>query len=89
MSADLRAIFRDELEDLVGALERASARLEAGDPGAALEIRRAFHTLKGAAQAVGEDAVERAEKELEALTKTYVDKIDAELTAKEKDLMTV
>lgn len=37
----------------------------------------------------GEDAVERAEKELEALTKSYVDKVDAELAAKEADLMTV
>lgn len=37
----------------------------------------------------GEDAVERGEKELETLTKTYVDKIDKELAGKEKDLMTV
>ncbi|MDO5728731.1 MAG: ribosome recycling factor [Actinomycetaceae bacterium] len=37
----------------------------------------------------GEDEVERGEKELEALTKSYVSKIDAELEAKETDLMTV
>ncbi|MDO5719313.1 MAG: ribosome recycling factor [Actinomycetaceae bacterium] len=37
----------------------------------------------------GEDEVERAEKELEALTKSYVDKVDALLAEKEDDLMTV
>ncbi|EEH63907.1 ribosome recycling factor [Gleimia coleocanis DSM 15436] len=37
----------------------------------------------------GEDEVERAEKELETLTKNFVAKVDAELDAKEKDLMTV
>ncbi|MCS4484137.1 ribosome recycling factor [Gleimia sp. 6138-11-ORH1] len=37
----------------------------------------------------GEDEVERAEKELETLTKGFVTKIDAELEAKEKDLLTV
>ncbi|WIK65302.1 ribosome recycling factor [Gleimia hominis] len=37
----------------------------------------------------GEDEVDRAEKDLETLTKKYVDQIDAELEAKEKDLMTV
>lgn len=37
----------------------------------------------------GEDAVERAEKEVESLTKTHVDKIDGILTAKEEELLTV
>lgn len=37
----------------------------------------------------GEDEVERAEKELETLTKKFVAQVDAELEAKEKDLMTV
>lgn len=37
----------------------------------------------------GEDDVERAEKELETLTKKYVDKIDALLEAKEKELMEI
>ncbi|MBM7825653.1 ribosome recycling factor [Arcanobacterium pluranimalium] len=35
----------------------------------------------------GEDEVDRAEKELEALTKKYVDRIDSMLEGKEKELM--
>ncbi|WP_124055046.1 ribosome recycling factor [Arcanobacterium ihumii] len=35
----------------------------------------------------GEDEVERAEKELEVLTKKYVDRIDSMLEGKEKELM--
>lgn len=38
---------------------------------------------------VGEDEVERAEKDLEVLTKKYTDQVDAILEAKEKDLMEV
>lgn len=37
----------------------------------------------------GEDTVERAEKELEALTKKYVDMVDTLLDAKEKDLLEI
>ncbi|OKL55134.1 ribosome recycling factor [Bowdeniella nasicola] len=37
----------------------------------------------------GEDAVERGEKELEALTKKYVDLIDELLAAKETDLLEI
>ncbi|USR79960.1 ribosome recycling factor [Arcanobacterium pinnipediorum] len=37
----------------------------------------------------GEDDVERAEKELETLTKKYVDKVDALLESKEKELMEI
>jgi ribosome recycling factor len=39
--------------------------------------------------AVGEDEVERAEKELEALTKSHVDKIDEALKNKEAELLEV
>ena len=39
--------------------------------------------------AVGEDEVERAEKELEAITKTHVDKIDEALKNKEAELLEV
>ncbi|UJR81322.1 hybrid sensor histidine kinase/response regulator [Sandaracinus amylolyticus] len=66
MSTELLAIFRDELEDVLGAIEVSLERLERGDARAALEIRRAFHTLKGAAHAVGESAVERACADAEA-----------------------
>lgn len=37
----------------------------------------------------GEDAVERGEKQLEELTKKYVDQIDELLAAKEKDLLEI
>ncbi|QJC21564.1 ribosome recycling factor [Arcanobacterium buesumense] len=37
----------------------------------------------------GEDDVERAEKELETLTKKYVDNVDTLLVAKEKELMEI
>ncbi|SDU82067.1 ribosome recycling factor [Arcanobacterium phocae] len=37
----------------------------------------------------GEDDVERAEKELESLTKKYVDTVDSILEAKEKELMEI
>lgn len=37
----------------------------------------------------GEDEVDRAEKELETLTKKFTDQVDALLAAKEKDLMEV
>lgn len=37
----------------------------------------------------GEDAVERGEKEVEAVTKKYVDQIDELLEAKEKDLLEI
>lgn len=39
--------------------------------------------------AAGEDEVERAEKELENLTKKYVDKIDELFTTKEKELLEI
>jgi ribosome recycling factor len=39
--------------------------------------------------AVGEDEVERAEKELEAVTKAHVDKIDEALKNKEAELLEV
>jgi ribosome recycling factor len=39
--------------------------------------------------AVGEDEVERAEKELEAITKAHVDKIDEALKNKEAELLEV
>ncbi|AKF05988.1 hybrid sensor histidine kinase/response regulator [Sandaracinus amylolyticus] len=66
MSDELLAIFRDELEDVLGAIDVSLERLGRGDARAALEIRRAFHTLKGAAHAVGEGAVERACADAEA-----------------------
>lgn len=37
----------------------------------------------------GEDEVDRAEKELETLTKKFTDQVDALLAVKEKDLMEV
>ena len=37
----------------------------------------------------GEDEVERAEKELDALTKRYVEQVDKALTAKESELLEV
>ena len=55
---DLRAIFREEFDDLLHVLGRQADRAERGmtpeDAGsAAAEVRRAVHTMKGAARAVG------------------------------------
>lgn len=55
---DLRAIFREEFDDLVHVLGRQADRAERGMTAedanaAAAEVRRAVHTLKGAARAVG------------------------------------
>jgi two-component system chemotaxis sensor kinase CheA len=69
MDRAIRAIFLEELEDVLrtigGALERLDRSTGAERDRAALELRRGFHTLKGAAQAVGESAIaqtcERAE----------------------------
>lgn len=63
--ADLRAVFRDELDDQVGNLERASLVLarEGADAearaAAVAEVFRAVHSLKGAARAVGYGPLER------------------------------
>ena len=37
----------------------------------------------------GEDDVERAQKDLEGLTKTYVEKVDKVMEAKEEELLTI
>lgn len=47
-----------------------------------------LHTIKKDGDA-GEDDVERAEKELESLTKKHIEKVDALLEAKEKELMEI
>lgn len=63
--AELRGVFRDEVDDHVVNLERASLVLarEGGDDeakrAAAAEVFRAVHSLKGAARAVGFGSMER------------------------------
>jgi two-component system chemotaxis sensor kinase CheA len=63
--ADLRAVFRDELEDHLATLEREIVVLARSDAApeavraAVREIYRAVHSLKGAARAVDFPAVER------------------------------
>lgn len=73
---DLRAIFREEFDDLVHVLSRQADRAEratssADVAAAAAEVRRAVHTLKGAARAVGfsdlEKECHRLENRIEAL----------------------
>jgi len=62
---ELRGIFREELTDHVGSIELQRAVLERPDGGAAerraaiAEIRRAIHSLKGAAGAVDYRAIEQ------------------------------
>lgn len=53
--------------------------------------RRAKETLEGFSKDgdAGEDEVARAEKELEALTKRYIDQIDEGLESKEQELLEV
>lgn len=53
--------------------------------------RKAKETIDRAAKDgdVGQDEADRGEKELEALTKRYVDQVDEVLEAKEKDLLEV
>lgn len=69
------------------------ARHKAED--ARITLRNARHKAKDALEKakrdgeVGEDEVARAEKDLEALTKRYVDLIDAVLAGKEKELLEI
>jgi two-component system chemotaxis sensor kinase CheA len=64
-SDELQQIFRDELEDQLGLLarERGVLAAEGADPearrAAFTEIYRAFHSLKGAARAVGHAGIEQ------------------------------
>ena len=51
----------------------------------ALELLKKAKTAGG----VGEEEVEVAEKEIQKLTDQYIAKIDAQVTAKEKEIMTV
>jgi len=51
--------------------------------------RKAKDDLEALTQEVGEDDVARAEKELEALTKTHTDRIDEALKRKEAELLEV
>jgi two-component system chemotaxis sensor kinase CheA len=54
--ANLRAIFRDELDDQLAALEVQLERLASGEVADALpHIHRILHTLKGASRVVGYD----------------------------------
>ncbi len=62
---ELRDIFREELADHVASLERQRAVLESPDAdleavrGAFAEVRRSFHSLKGAAAAVDYRSIEK------------------------------
>lgn len=51
--------------------------------------RKAKDDLEALTSEVGEDAVARAEKELEALTKSHIDHIDEALKRKESELLEV
>ena len=53
-----------------------------------LAIWKEFEAIKRAGEA-GEDDVKRAETELDALTRRFVEAIDAALSAKESELMEV
>ena len=74
---NLRAIFREEFDDLLHVVGRQTDRAERSTSAeetaaaAAAEVRRAVHTLKGAARAVGYPALEaechRLETAIEAL----------------------
>ena len=52
------------------------------------KAKKELEGIKKAGEA-GEDEVDRAEKELDALTKRFVDKVDAALAAKETELLEV
>jgi ribosome recycling factor len=51
--------------------------------------RKAKDDLDALTSEVGEDDVSRAEKELEALTKTHIDQIEDALKKKEAELLEV
>jgi chemosensory pili system protein ChpA (sensor histidine kinase/response regulator) len=58
LAAELRAVFAAEAEEHLATINQALVAFEASqDPAQLLEVRRAVHTLKGAAGAVGLDAV--------------------------------
>ena len=58
LEVELRAVFAAEAEEHLATINRALVAFEAaGDPAQLLEVRRAVHTLKGAAGAVGLEAV--------------------------------
>lgn len=75
MDPQIRTIFVEELEDLLETIERAVAALETAgeEERAALTVRRAFHTLKGAAHAVGETSIQVLCEEAESAIARSVD----------------
>jgi ribosome recycling factor len=84
----LPALTEERRKDYV---KQARARAEEGR----ISIRNERRTAKEELERIkkdgdaGEDEVERGEKQLEELTKKYVQMVDDELEAKETDLMTV
>lgn len=72
-------------------VKQARSRAEEGRISIRNDRRRAKEALERIKKdgEAGEDEVDRAEKQLEELTRKFVSSVDAELEAKEKDLMTV
>ncbi len=94
---NLRAIFREEFDDLLHVLGRQTDRAERATSAeetaaAAAEVRRAVHTLKGAARAVGYPALEaechRLETAIEARRSTGTPS-SAEVLAQARETITV
>lgn len=65
------------------------ARAEEGRVAVRATRRKAKDDLDGLKAEVGEDEIVRAEKELESITKGYIDQIDESLAGKESELLEV
>lgn len=74
VDADLREIFLEEAQDVLGALQSLRPAWERGEDGAAVaDIRRAFHTLKGSGRMVGAEDIGRFGRDIEQLLNQILD----------------
>ena len=89
ISPELREVFQMEAEELIERIYAALTQLEADSeqPQAVQEIRRAAHTLKGAAGAVGLKAVSRLAHRMEDLLDTVSESSDG-VTRQHQQLLT-
>jgi chemosensory pili system protein ChpA (sensor histidine kinase/response regulator) len=81
-SEELRSIYVEEAHDVLASIAPALERLSRtpGDQGALVELRRAYHTLKGSGRLVGLDTLGDLAAEIEKTADLWLD-LDAPATA--------